>query len=110
MSLRTKTLTALLVAAFAVPATSFARWIPDNSEQGGTEVVDASNTKSRAQVIQELEQAKMEPSWASRQGEETGTLPIAGAEQTKTRAQVRQELASMSAEEKAYLQGFYTGA
>jgi hypothetical protein len=110
MSLRTKALTALLVAAFAVPATSFAYWIPDNTEQGGTEVVDWSNMKTRAQVIEELERAKVDPSWATRQGEETGTWSVAGAEQTKTRAQVRQELASMSTEEKAYIQSFYTGA
>ncbi len=110
MSVRTKTLTALLVAAFAIPATSFAYWIPDNSEQGGTEVVDWSNMKSRAQVLEELEQAKADPSWATRQGEETGTWSVAGAKQTKSRAQVRQELESMSAEEKAYIQSFYTGA
>lgn len=54
MSLRTKTLAALLTAVIAIPATSFAYWIPDNSEQGGTEVVDWSNMKSRAQVLEEL--------------------------------------------------------
>lgn len=110
MSLRTKTLAALLTAVIAVPATSFAYWIPDNSEQGGTEVVDWSNMKSRAQVLEELEQAKADPSWATRQGEETGTWSMAGAEQTKSRAEVRQELESMSAKEKAYIQSLYTGA
>ncbi|MCQ9617322.1 DUF4148 domain-containing protein [Paenalcaligenes niemegkensis] len=110
MSLRTKTLAALLTAVIAVPATSFAYWIPDNSEQGGTEVVDWSNMKSRAQVLEELEQAKADPSWATRQGEETGTWSMAGTEQTKSRAEVRQELESMSAKEKAYIESFYTGA
>lgn len=110
MSLRTKTLAALLTAVIAIPATSFAYWIPDNSEQGGTEVVDWSNMKSRAQVLQELEQAKADPSWATRQGEETGTWSMAGAESTKSRAEVRQELESMSAKEKAYIQSLYTGA
>lgn len=110
MSIRSKTLAALIVAAFVVPATSFAYWIPNNSEQGGTEVQDWSNMKSRAQVLQELEQAKADPTWATRQGEATGSWPQAQAESTKSRAEVQQELKAQSAEEKAYSQSFYTGA
>ncbi len=110
MSLRSKTLFALLAAAIAVPATSFAYWIPNNGEQGGTEVQDWSNMKSRTQVLQELEQAKGDPTWATRQGEETGSWPQINAEPMKSRAQVQQELRALTAEEKVYIQSFYTGA
>ena len=110
MSLRTKYLAALLTTAFAIPATSFAYWIPSNSEQGGTEVIAQSNPKSRTQVLQELAQAKADPSWSTRQGEETGTRLALSTEQAKSRAEVQQELKSMSVQEIAYLQSFYTGA
>src|SRR3546814_18789375 len=100
MSLRSKTLFALLAAALAVPATSFAYWIPDNSEQGGTEVQDWSNMKSRVQVRQELEQAKADPTWATRQGEATCSWPQLSAEPKKSRAQVKQALLAKTDEEK----------
>lgn len=110
MSFRSKTFFALLAAALAVSATSFAYWIPDNSEQGGAEVQDWSNMKSRAQVLQELEQAKADPTWSTRQGEATDFWPQIDAESMKSRAQIQQELKALTVEEKAYIQSFYTGA
>ncbi|TEA79771.1 DUF4148 domain-containing protein [Allopusillimonas ginsengisoli] len=110
MSVRFKMLIATFALAATAPVTSFAYWVPDNTEQGGTEVYDWSNMKSRTQVLQELEEAKADPTWESRQGEATGSWPQDQAASTKTRAQVRQELASMTDEEKAYIESFYTGA
>lgn len=110
MSLRSKTLFTLLAVAIAVPATSFASWIPNNSEQGGTEVQDSSSMKSRAQVLQELEQAKAGPNWAARQGEATAAWRTPHAESTKSRAQVQQESRTLASDEKAYIRSFYTGA
>lgn len=110
MSLRSKTCLALLTIAISAPLTSFARWIPDNTEQGGTEVYDWSHAKTRAQVLEELEQAKADPTWATRQGEETGVWPVLSPEPQKTREEVVMALKNMSAAEKAYIQSFYTGA
>jgi len=110
MSIRAKTLLASVALAAAVPAASFAYWVPDNTEQGGTEVYDWSNMKTRAQVLEELEAAKADPTWDTRQGEATGLWPHDIAAPKKTRQQVIKELRSMTAEEKAYIESFYTGA
>ncbi|MFT0548609.1 DUF4148 domain-containing protein [Allopusillimonas ginsengisoli] len=111
MSVRSKLFFAILAVAAAAPATSFAYWVPDNSEQGGTEVYDWSNMKSRAEVLQELEQAKADPTWATRQGEATGSWPQINAAPAKTRAQVINELESLTPAEKAYIDSFdNTGA
>lgn len=109
MSLRSKTFLALVAAALALPATSFAYWVPDNSEQGGSEVLNIATTKSRTQVIEELERAQADPSWAARQGEEIGSWPRTDPAPSMSRAAVRQALASMTAEEKATIQSIYTG-
>ncbi len=110
MSVRSKMFVAILALAAAVPATSFAYWVPDNTEQGGTEVYDWSNMKSRAQVLEELAEAKADPTWDTRQGEATGLWPQDRAASHKTRAQVIEELESMTPQEKAYIESFYTGA
>ncbi|WP_167670948.1 DUF4148 domain-containing protein [Allopusillimonas ginsengisoli] len=110
MSVRSKTLFALFALAVAAPVTSFAQWVPDNTEQGGTEVYDWPSVKTRAQVLEELEQAKADPAWATRQGEATGRLPQEATESQLTRAQVKQELETQTAKEVAYLESLYTGA
>ncbi|MDN5872300.1 MAG: hypothetical protein L0H73_16500 [Nitrococcus sp.] len=67
--------------------------------------------KSRAQVLQELEQAKADPTWNTREGEATGSWPHVNAAPAKTRAQVIHELESLTAAEKAYIDSFdNTGA
>lgn len=110
MSLRANIFIAIAAFTVTVPATSLAYWVPDNTEQGGTEVYDWTNTKSRALVLEELEAAKADPTWNTRQGEATGAWPQGISTPGKTRAQVIQELKSMTAEEKAYIESFYTGA
>ncbi|MEO6959886.1 MAG: DUF4148 domain-containing protein [Burkholderiaceae bacterium] len=110
MSIRTTTLLALLATALIIPVSSFAQWVPDNGELGGHDVVNTTSMKTHAQVLQELQQAKADPSWASRQGEETGSWADTSIQPEKTRAQVTQELQSVSPKQHAYQQSFYTGA
>lgn len=110
MTLRTKTIMTLLAAALAIPATGFAAWVTDNTEQGGYEVYDSTNNKTRAQVLQELQEVKQSSHWGTHQGEATGTWSEPSTESAKTRAAVQQELRDMTLEEKAYAQKFYTGA
>ncbi|MFT0548600.1 hypothetical protein ACMHYO_19980 [Allopusillimonas ginsengisoli] len=111
MSVRSKLFFAILAVAAAAPATSFAYWVPDNSEQGGTEVYDCPNMKSCAQVLQELEQARADPTWDTRQGEATGLWPQENAAAEKTRAEVKEELDSLTAADKAHIDSFdNTGA
>lgn len=98
MSIRSKTLFTTLALAAAVPAISFAYWIPNNTEQGGVEIYDRSNAKSRAQVLEELENAKADPTWATRQSEATGLWPQPTTMPEKTRAQVLRELEDAKAD------------
>lgn len=75
MSARSKVLFAILAIAAAAPATSFAYWFPNNTEQGGVEKYDSSGMKTRAQVLKELKEAMADPTWDTRQGEATGEWP-----------------------------------
>ncbi|PLC52929.1 hypothetical protein CR155_16130 [Pollutimonas nitritireducens] len=92
MNLRTKTIMTLLAAALTIPATGFAAWIPDGTEQGGYEVYDSTNNKTRAQVLQELQEAKQSSHWSMHQGEATGSWSEPTAEPAKTRVVVQQDL------------------
>lgn len=109
MSIRSTTLMALFATALVIPATSFAYWVPNGSEQGGYDVPDTTHMKTRAQVLHELQQAKADPTWATHQGELTGVWPDKNATPEKTRAQVQQALKSETPAEHAYLQNLYMG-
>ncbi|HEY9459505.1 MAG TPA: DUF4148 domain-containing protein [Paralcaligenes sp.] len=110
MSLRTTTLMVLFTTALAIPVSSFAQWIPDNSELCSHNVTNTTSMKTHAQVLQELQQAKADPSWATRQGQETGSWPDKNAQPDKTREQVEHALNSVTPAQRAYQQSFYAGA
>lgn len=109
MSIRSTTLMALVATALVIPVTSFAYWVPNGSEQGGYDVAGTTHMKTRAQVLQELQQAKADPTWTTHQGELTGVWPDKNATPAKTRAQVEQELKNETPMQHAYLQRLYMG-
>lgn len=86
-----------------------AAWVPDNTEQGGYEVYGSTAGKTRAQVLQELQEARQAPFWSTQRGEATGSWSNP-RKSGKTRADVKQELRNLTLEEKASLRDLYTGA
>lgn len=94
----------------SVDAKVLAAWIPDNTEQGGYEVYDSTNSKTRAQVLQELQEARQSKFWSTQQGEATGSWSKPTNRTGKTRAAVQQELRDLTLEEKASLRDLYAGA
>ncbi|TAL76691.1 MAG: DUF4148 domain-containing protein [Burkholderiaceae bacterium] len=110
MSLRKITLAVLITGSLVTPMAAFANfWHLNNSEIGFTTHPEhLTNSKTRAQVQQELQQAKADGSWYYLQ--RGLPVPDTHADQGKTREQVQQELASMTKEEARRIQDFYAGA
>lgn len=111
MFIKAKILPFVLAAGLAAPLTSFASWGEHESYMAGSE--PELSMKSRAEVAEELRQAKLDPSWkarAKRGIQESGVWHQESNETSKTRAQVTQEMRAQSPEEKAYFERLYWGS
>lgn len=110
MLIKSKTLLPFILSAVILaPVTSFASWGEHESYSGGSE--PELSMKSRAEVLEELKQAKLDPSWKPRKGgAETGMWHKESNEPRKTQAQVSEELRALSPEEKAYFERLYSGS
>lgn len=86
------TLAALLIAAAGAASAQNVRSTDDHAW-----FANASSTKTRAQVVAELAQARANGELDRGNGETTGFQDLSVAKSTKTREQVRQELAEARA-------------
>ena len=108
---RTTALFSLLAAVLVVPAAAQASslWHPAPGEQGFTFHPDHStSTKTRAEVLRELEQAKADGSYFYLQ--RGLAVPSRASGPGKTRAEVLKELDDMTPTERAYMNELYRGS
>ncbi|HRY08119.1 MAG TPA: DUF4148 domain-containing protein [Hyphomicrobiaceae bacterium] len=106
---RTTALFSLLAAVLVVPAAAQASslWHPAPGEQGFTFHPDHStSTKTRAEVLRELEQAKADGSYSYLQ--RGLAVPSRASGPGKTRAEVLKELVDMTPKERAYMNEMYS--
>lgn len=106
--IRSATLVPLFAAVLAAPTAALADslWHPANNEAGFTFHPDHStSTKTRAEVLKELEQAKAEGSYYYLQ--RGLTVPSRNTGPGKTRQEVVNELLNMSPEERARMDELY---
>ncbi|QDF99350.1 DUF4148 domain-containing protein [Azoarcus sp. DD4] len=106
--IRTATLVPLLAAVLAAPTAALAGslWHPANNEAGFTFHPDHStSTKTRAEVLKELEKAKADGSYDYLQR----GLPVPARDTGpgKTREEVINELVNMTPEERARMDELY---
>ncbi len=113
MNYRKSILLSVVATALAAPGFSFAEslWEPAKGNSGGNFRADHfQSTKTRAEVMQELQAARQDGSLLSTSDLERGlTVPTKNAELGKTRAQVQKELLTMSAEDKQRARQLYIG-
>ncbi|MER2552465.1 MAG: DUF4148 domain-containing protein [Thauera sp.] len=106
--IRSATLVPLFAAVLAAPTAALADslWHPANNEAGFTFHPDHStSTKTRAEVLKELEQAKAEGSYYYLQ--RGLPVPSRNTGPGKTRQEVVNELLNMSPEERARMDELY---
>lgn len=112
MNYRKSILLSVIAVAFVAPGLSFASslWHPANRESGETFHPDHfKSTKTRAEVVQELQAARKDGSLLFTLDLERGLpVPTKTAELGKTRAQVQKELFTMSAEDKQRARQLYS--
>lgn len=99
MNLRQATALSVVAVAITLPAASFAKseWHPTNNEAGVTYHPDhARSTKSRADVLAELDAARKDGTLFIMQ--RGGAVPIKSTGPGKTRDEVRSELRNESPE------------
>ncbi len=111
MNIRKSILLSAVAVAFVAPGLSSATslWYPTQGESGGELRQDHfQSTKTRADILQELQVARKDGSLLSKFEEEGGSTVPATTERTgKTRAQVQNELVTMSAEDKQRARALY---
>jgi hypothetical protein len=108
--IRTTTLLSLLAATFVAPGVALANsdWHFTNSEAGYTYFPDhVKSTKTRAEVLRELEQAKADGSYYYLQ--RGVPAPSRNSGPGKTREEVINELVNMTPEERARMDELYSG-
>lgn len=106
--IRSATLVPLFAAILAAPTAALADslWHPANNEAGFTFHPDHStSTKTRAEVLKELEQAKADGSYYYLQ--QGLPVPSRNTGPGKTRQEVVNELLNMSPEERARMDELY---
>ena len=107
----TTTVFSLLAAVLVVPTAAQANslWHPAPGDQGFTFHPDHStSTKTRAEVLRELEQAKADGSYFYLQ--RGLAVPSRASGPGKTRAEVLKELVDMTPTERAYMNELYSGS
>ncbi len=114
MNFRKSVLLSLAVVAFAAPGISSATssWHGTKGGESGGDLVQPplKSTKTRAEVLQELQAARKDGTLLSTAELERGVTATAKTEATsKTRTQVQNELLAMSAGEKQRMHGLYSG-
>jgi len=108
--IRTATLVPLLAAVFIAPSIALANseWHFTGGEAGYTSFPDhVKSTKTRADVLRELEQAKADGSYYYLQ--RGLPVPARGTGPGKTREEVINELVNMTPEERARMDELYGG-
>jgi hypothetical protein len=109
--IRTTATLSLLAAMLSVPAVVQANslWHPAPGEQGFTFHPDHStSTKTRAEVLRELEQAKADGSYFYLQRGLPVPSRVSGP--GKTREEVIKELTNMTPQERRYMNDLYRGS
>ena len=107
----TTTVFSLLAAVLVVPTAAQANslWHPAPGDQGFTFHPDHStSTKTRAEVLRELEQAKADGSYFYLQ--RGLPVPMRFGGPGKTREEVIKELVNMTPQERAYMNELYRGS
>lgn len=110
MNLRHTTVLSVIAAALSLPGLSFANsaWHPDNGEAGFTYHPDyVKSTKTRAQVLAELEAARKDGTLALLQ--RGAPVPVKATGPGKTRQQVLGDMSNESPEARRARMEMHTG-
>jgi hypothetical protein len=111
MNIRKSLLLSVVAVTLAAPGLSFATsmWQPVITDHGEVFApINSTSTKTRAEVIDELQSAKRDGSFLSDWAFERGlTAPVKTTESKLTRVEVQKELFSQSAEDKKLMQELY---
>ena len=111
MIIRKTILLSAVAVAFAAPGLSSATslWFPAKGDSGGEFRADHfQSTKSRAEVLQELQAApKDSTSFSTNERNRTSKVAAQPAGMSKTRAEVQQELLAVSTEDKQRARELY---
>ena len=109
--IRTATVLPILAVVLVVPSVAQANseWHFTGGEVGYTSFPDhVTSTKTRAEVLRELEQAKADGSYFYLQ--RGLAVPSRASGPGKTRAEVLKELVDMTPTERAYMNELYSGS